>query len=225
LIRILDLTMTTSIVPKKILLVDDDLASSKMFADRLRKRGYDVLTQDSGNDILEFIEKHAIEMVLLDIEMPGLSGIEVLKIIRAKFEKLAMPVIMVTARDTPDDLVNALELGANDYLPKPIAINIALARIDTQIKIRDLYVENIKNQRKNAINALVIAFNHEINNPLTVALGYMAIGIAKNDMTAFKKSEEALFRIAEVVKKITELTRAKDIETTMYSEQSQMLKI
>ena len=217
--------MTTNIVAKKILLVDDDLAISKMFADRLRKRGYDVLTQDSGNDILELIEKHAIEIVLLDIEMPGLSGIEVLKIIRAKFGKLEMPVIMVTARDTPDDLVNALELGANDYLPKPIGINIALARIATQITLRNLYVENIKNQRKNAINALVLAFNHEINNPLTVAIGYMAIGIANNDMTALKKSEEALFRIAGVVKKITELTRGKDIETIAYSEQSPMVKI
>jgi len=217
--------MTTNIVAKKILLVDDDLAISKMFSDRLRKRGYDVLTQDSGNDILELIEKHAIEIVLLDIEMPGLSGIEVLKIIRAKFGKLEMPVIMVTARDTPDDLVNALELGANDYLPKPIGINIALARIATQITLRDLYVENIKNQRKNAINALVLAFNHEINNPLTVAIGYMAIGIANNDMTALKKSEEALFRIAGVVKKITELTRGKDIETIAYSEQSPMVKI
>jgi len=217
--------MTTNIVAKKILLVDDDLAISKMFSDRLRKRGYDVLTQDSGNDILELIEKHAIEIVLLDIEMPGLSGIEVLKIIRAKFGKLEMPVIMVTARDTPDDLVNALELGANDYLPKPIGINIALARIATQITLRNLYVENIKNQRKNAINALVLAFNHEINNPLTVAIGYMAIGIANNDMTALKKSEEALFRIAGVVKKITELTRGKDIETIAYSEQSPMVKI
>jgi len=225
LILILDLTMTTNIVAKKILLVDDDLAISKMFSDRLRKRGYDVLTQDSGNDILELIEKHAIEIVLLDIEMPGLSGIEVLKIIRAKFGKLEMPVIMVTARDTPDDLVNALELGANDYLPKPIGINIALARIATQITLRNLYVENIKNQRKNAINALVLAFNHEINNPLTVAIGYMAIGIANNDMTALKKSEEALFRIAGVVKKITELTRGKDIETIAYSEQSSMVKI
>ena len=73
------------------------------------------------------------DLVLLDIMMPGLDGIEVLKRIRLRHSPLALPVIMVTAKNESEDVVESLELGANDYICKPVSLPVALARVEVQI--------------------------------------------------------------------------------------------
>ena len=73
------------------------------------------------------------DLVLLDIEMPIISGLDALKAIREVYSPIEMPVIMVTAKDQSEDMVKALSLGANDYLTKPIDFPVALARIGTQL--------------------------------------------------------------------------------------------
>ena len=166
-----------------------------------------------------------VELVLLDIMLPDVSGIEVLRKIRKKYSKTEVPVIMVTAKDAPEDITGALQDGANDYLAKPINIEVALARINTQLSMRDLYLENMQRQRQDSINAMIVAFNHEINNPLAIAMGNLTLGIAKNDVNALQKAEAAMRRIAEIVRKINELTKGDSIELTNYTDAAQMVKI
>ena len=79
------------------------------------------------------IDKHAFDVVLLDIMMPDLNGLDVLKILRQSFTATRLPTIMVTAKDQSEDVVEALKLGANDYVTKPIDFPVSCARIQTQL--------------------------------------------------------------------------------------------
>ena len=210
---------------RKILLVDDDTVNTKLLSSRLEKRGYSVISHDIGTGVVDMIELTGVELVLLDIMLPDVSGIEVLQRIREKFDKTIMPVIMVTAKDSPDDVASALKLGAKDYLAKPVNLDIAMARIETQLSVCDLYRENIRRHQQDSINAMIVAFNHEINNPLAIAMGNLSLGMARNDMEALQKAEVAMRRIADIIKKINELTKGKGIELTSYADSTKMIKL
>jgi diguanylate cyclase (GGDEF)-like protein len=119
-----------------LLLVDDEAMNRDALSRRLARRGYTVLTAESGAAALEMIGAHRVDAVLLDVMMPGMSGLETLRRLRESRSVSDLPVIMVTAKDRTEDVVEALDLGANDYVTKPIDFAIALARIRTQVTAR-----------------------------------------------------------------------------------------
>ena len=89
-----------------------------------------------GGEALRLIEQHVFSLVLLDVEMPGLGGLEVLTTIRRRYSPIDLPVIMVTARQQSQQVVEALSLGANDYVTKPVDFAVAIARIQTQLSLK-----------------------------------------------------------------------------------------
>jgi diguanylate cyclase (GGDEF)-like protein len=119
-----------------LLLVDDDEMNRDALSRRLVRNGYNVLTAASGPDALAMVRAHRIDAVLLDVMMPGMSGIETLQRLRRSRSAADLPVIMVTANDASRDVVEALDLGANDYVTKPVDFAVALARIRTQVTAR-----------------------------------------------------------------------------------------
>jgi len=119
-----------------LLLVDDEEMNRDALSRRLARKGYTVLTADSGPRALELVDTHRVDAVLLDVMMPGMSGIETLRHLRKVRSVVDLPVIMVTAKDRNEDVVEALDLGANDYVTKPINFDVALARIRTQVTAR-----------------------------------------------------------------------------------------
>src|SRR6185436_3427946 len=119
-----------------LLLVDDDAMNRDALSRRLTRTGYNVLTAESGADALGMINSHRIDAVLLDVMMPGMSGLDTLRSLRQSRSVSDLPVIMVTAKDGSDDMVEALDLGANDYVTKPIDYAVALARIRAQVTAR-----------------------------------------------------------------------------------------
>jgi diguanylate cyclase (GGDEF)-like protein len=119
-----------------LLLVDDDAMNRDMLSRRLERKGYTVLTAESGARALEMVGTHRIDAVLLDVMMPGMSGIETLRRLRLSHSATELPVIMVTAKDRSEDVVDALDRGANDYVTKPLDFPIVLARIRTQVTTR-----------------------------------------------------------------------------------------
>ena len=119
--------------PGTLLVVDDNEMNRDILSRRLRKHGYEVVTAVDGQHTLALVEAQDFALVLLDIEMPGLSGLEVLKILRQRRSTSQLPIIMVTARQETADVVDALNCGANDYLTKPVDLAIAVARIQTQL--------------------------------------------------------------------------------------------
>jgi diguanylate cyclase (GGDEF)-like protein len=121
-------------VPRPRILIVDDISDNRMvLTRRFQRRGFDVVEADNGLTAIELIDQTPFDVVLLDVMMPGIDGIETLKRIRGQRSASALPVIMVTAKSESANIVDALELGANDYVTKPVDFAVALARVNTQI--------------------------------------------------------------------------------------------
>ncbi len=119
-----------------VLVVDDDENNRDLLTRRLRKLGYRVVMAADGAAALDTVERLALDVVLLDVMMPGLDGFEVLRRIRATRPATDLPVIMATAKDHSEDVVHALGLGANDYVTKPLDFPVVAARIQTQVSLK-----------------------------------------------------------------------------------------
>lgn len=119
-----------------VLIVDDDEEILKIGALRLGRKGYDVTRAKDGAEALEWILKKTFDLILLDVLMPGLSGVDVLRTIRFTRSAIELPIIMTTAVDGTEDIAHAFEIGANDYVTKPIEFPVLLARMQTQLSLR-----------------------------------------------------------------------------------------
>ena len=119
-----------------LLVVDDNEDNRDILARRLERAGFVVPRAASGAEALDAIERGGIDLVLLDIMMPGLSGIDVLQRLRERYSAARLPVVMVTARAESEEIVYALELGANDYVTKPIDFPVVLARVKAHLRTR-----------------------------------------------------------------------------------------
>jgi diguanylate cyclase (GGDEF)-like protein/PAS domain S-box-containing protein len=119
---------------RPLLLVDDDLTNQDLLSRRLKRAGYHTEVAGSGYEALDVLARREVELVLLDSMMPGLSGIELLRQLRLRFSPARLPIIMVTALGESERVVEALNLGANDYISKPVDFPVALARIKAQIE-------------------------------------------------------------------------------------------
>jgi diguanylate cyclase (GGDEF)-like protein len=120
----------------RLLIVDDNEMNREWLSRRLRRQGHDVSVAASGAEALDAIDRHGFQLVLLDIEMPGMSGLDVLRRVRARYTASELPVIMVSAKHESDTVVAALNGGANDYVTKPVDFPIACARIESQLARR-----------------------------------------------------------------------------------------
>jgi len=118
----------------KLLVVDDEFLNRDMLKERLQRSGFAVAEAEDAQQALVAIEQGGIDLVLLDTMMPGMSGIDLLRLLRAVHGPSELPVIMATAVTDSKSISGALELGANDYVTKPIDYQVALARIRSQLK-------------------------------------------------------------------------------------------
>ncbi len=123
-------------VQPRLLIVDDISDNRTVLKRRFERRGFDVSEAESGLIAIDLIERSQFDLVLLDVMMPGIDGMETLKRIRSRKSASALPVIMVTAKSESDNIVDALEQGANDYVTKPVDFAVALARVNTQLSRR-----------------------------------------------------------------------------------------
>lgn len=119
--------------PDSLLVVDDDTVNRDLMLRRLSRRGFEASLASNGQGALEWINSHPVDLVLLDVEMPDMNGVEVLKILRQTYTPAQLPIIMVTGKTSSNDVVAALAAGANDYVTKPIDFPVVLARIQTQL--------------------------------------------------------------------------------------------
>jgi PAS domain S-box-containing protein len=119
----------------RLLVVDDDEMNRDVLSRRLLRAGYEVVTAADGPETLRVVESRQLDLVLLDIMMPGMSGMQVLQQIREKFSASQLPVIMVSAVTQSAEVASALRMGANDYITKPLDWAVAQARIETRLAL------------------------------------------------------------------------------------------
>jgi diguanylate cyclase (GGDEF)-like protein len=119
--------------PRKLLVVDDNLENRDLLSHRLIHLGYEVEIAENGAQALAKIHKAHYDLVLLDHMMPGMSGLDLLRLLRATYSPSQLPVIMVSGVGDSDSIVDALDQGANDYMIKPVDMPEMDARIHTQI--------------------------------------------------------------------------------------------
>jgi len=117
-----------------ILLVEDEHSLREIITFNLKNAGHEVVDTDNANDALIIIEDFIPEVILLDIMLPGLKGSQFLNLIRSNPKYHDIPVIIISAKSSEDDIVRLLEAGADDYLTKPFSIKVLLAKIKVMMK-------------------------------------------------------------------------------------------
>ena len=151
-----------------VLVVDDNDINRDVLKLRLELRGYTVTAAEGGAEALDVLDADratggAFDAVLLDVMMPDISGLDVLREARVHSSVSQLPVIMTTARDGSDNVVEAFGLGANDYVTKPIDFPVLFARLETQIRLKRL------SEQKDEFLAIA---SHDLKNPLGVVRGF-----------------------------------------------------
>ena len=113
----------------RIFVVEDDEDIAELVAHHLRREGFEIKVFHSGSDVMELVRQQPPDLVVLDLMLPGLSGLEICRMMRAEAAIATVPIIMLTARAEEEDRVHGLELGADDYLTKPFSPRELIARI------------------------------------------------------------------------------------------------
>jgi DNA-binding response OmpR family regulator len=133
---------STLLGPKKILTVDDSVTYLHELADELREEGYDVILAGSGKEALELLEVQSVDCILLDLLMPNLSGKETCQIIKKRATWRQIPLVILTAVEEAQALVEGINAGADDYVPKSSDFGVLKARVRAQLRRKQFEDEN-----------------------------------------------------------------------------------
>lgn len=209
----------------KVLVADDNELERNILLKALARKGnLATIEAHSGEQCLEILDQEQVDLILMDIVMPGIHGTEALKKIRERFNPIQLPVIMITAKSEVADIVSCLQNGANDYITKPVNFEIALSRISTHLRLAQVSKEMGKLKEIAALDALITTYNHEINNPLAIAIGCLNGPLLKDEKTV-EKLKTALWRVADIVKQIRAVTDKKETEYEDYAKSGNMVKV
>ena len=129
-------------IKEKILVVDDEEDILELVRFNLAREGYDIMCAASGEEALKIVHTVPLDLIVLDLMLPGMDGLAVMKRIKADSEKNQIPVIMLTAKGEESDIVIGLELGADDYVTKPFSPKVLIARIRALFRRRRVGQEN-----------------------------------------------------------------------------------
>jgi len=125
----------------RLLVVEDEKNLNKTLTERLTKIGYTVDSCFDGEDAVYYIENTEYDGIILDVMMPKINGFDILSIMRQK--KILTPVLMLTAKDSDEDIIKGLDAGANDYLTKPFSFDILCARIRAMLRVKEKVTSSV----------------------------------------------------------------------------------
>ncbi len=213
----------------KILVVEDEKDTLFILDKLLTKNDYQVFTAVNGREALNFIEDTVPEVIIADWTMPVMDGLELCNIVK-KNEKLKhIYFIILTARASLKDRVAGLDIGADDFLVKPVQNQELLARIRSGIRIHNLQNELRSIEHDKAIVEMACTIGHKINNPLSSLL--VSIKNIEDDLKTDKQSQfdEDLVIINQSIERIrvlvNDLTHLKSPEMIDYTSDNKMVKL
>ncbi len=163
-----------------VLVVDDQPININLLERKLQRENMDVITAANGRECLEAITRVTPDLILLDVMMPEMDGIETCERLKKNPETNAIPIIFITARSSKEGKLEGLNMGAVDYITKPIDLDETLARVKTQLRLQEIHRENLELQKRlgesrrtAAVGAVTQGVAHNLNNLLGVAVGYL----------------------------------------------------
>lgn len=153
-----------------LLLVEDDATYRAMLRRYLEPRGFTVFTACDGAQALEKVRQRRFDLVLLDVVLPDTSGLELLRTLRESYSPTELPIVMATGQNQSSDVVEALRLGANDYLTKPFDYPVVLARVQTQLQLKQSVdqIRSLEQQLKKQ-NEELLHVNRQLRDDLEAA--------------------------------------------------------
>ena len=175
---------------ERLLIVEDDADLVHLLEYNLSKKGYATMAALDGLDACYLIEEEKPDLILLDIMLPGLSGLEICKIIRSHdHEEISdIPIIMLTALGSLEAKLKGIEVGADDYIPKPFAVKEVLLKVDRLIsrekkkKQFNIKVKRLEEWEKQQTDFQNMLF-HELKNQLVIIGGYSSIITKRQGLT------------------------------------------
>jgi DNA-binding response OmpR family regulator len=199
----------------KILVIDDQLLNIRLLEHKLERSEMTVISSTNGPEGIRIAQEEKPDVILLDIMMPGMSGIEVCKVLKQEAATKEIPVIFITARTSKEDKLEGFDVGAADYLIKPFELDETLARIKTQLRIIQEHQDNIRltrqleqSRRQASIMHLTEGIAHNLNNLLGVMVGYLSL-MKRNAQDPLKihkntdRMDSAIKRMTRIVQQLT----------------------
>jgi DNA-binding response OmpR family regulator len=208
----------------KALIADDDSLMRTLTTHAVRERGHEVLEATDGQQALTIFDAEHPQLVIVDWNMPSLTGVEVCKHIRASEYSRETFVVMLTARDAGEDLLAALDAGVDDYVTKPVMLShlrariaIAERRVEQNAARWRAEGELAQSRWLAGVGELAIALQHEINNPLASLLSHASLlststSLVPDDASTVQILLADARRIASVVKKLTAVRDHQSVE-------------
>ncbi len=216
---------------KKILVIDDLPENVFLIQDRLENEGFEVLTAYDGQTGIEKCLNEKPDLVLLDVMMPEISGLEVCNHLVNNPATSNIPIILVTAKSTAEDTKEGLEAGAFDYIKKPFNRIELIARVNSALKFADMQKKLLMAEQKSTFSATMVTANHKIKQPLTlISLSSAAIKrelqkeeiIRENIINRLSFIEGGIKEISDV---LNELSSVKTPEFSNYVKNIKMVDI
>ena len=211
-----------------IYVVEDDEPSRELLVRRLRKRGYRAEPIESGESCLEQLPKQLPNLILLDLVMPSMGGLEVLTEIRKTHSLYQLPVIVVTGQVRAEDVVDGLDVGANDYVTKPITFPVLEARIKTQIAVKQSIEDLLQAERQRVMIESLGAACHHLSQPMMSVMGNLGLlqeSLGPDDAVTLEKIRDILEWAEEVRSLLRQLQTLKGYRSTPYLSDSHILDI
>ncbi|BDQ04050.1 response regulator [Ignavibacterium sp.] len=213
---------------KRILVIDDLPENVFMLQDRLEHEGYEVITAYNGSTGIEKALTELPDLILLDVMMPDITGIEVCRRLVNDPATKDIPIILVTAKSGAEDTKEGLEAGAFDYIKKPFNRVELLARVKSALKLSEAHKLLLEAEKRDTFMATVVTANHKIKQPLTLlSLSSTAI---KRELEKDEISKEMILKrmnyIDIAIKEITEvLNQLNEIRTPVLSKYTSNIKM
>ncbi|MDA0709767.1 MAG: response regulator [bacterium] len=183
----------------KIVAIDDDPSVLVYVEQVMKSEGYEIQTSSNGRQALLDMQTGVPDLVILDVDMPGLDGLALLAQMRELESLKRVPVIFLTVKDTRDDESRGLKAGVVDYISKEVLVP---ERVDIlKYRLRNFFATQ-ENERLRGVLATIVSANHEINNPMMVVLGSAELLRIKGAVDHNPEAREAVRRIVDASRQI-----------------------
>jgi len=216
---------------KRILVIDDLPENVFMLQDRLEHEGFEVLTAYDGYTGINKVKSELPDLILLDVMMPDITGLEVCKILVNDPLTKDIPIILVTAKSGAEDTKEGLEAGAFDYIKKPFNRIELLARVKSALKLSEAHKLLLASEKRDTYVATVVTANHKIKQPLTLlSLSSAAIKreLAKDEVSKdgiLKRVKYIDLAVKEITDVLNQLNAIKEPVLSDYTSNIKMIKV